>query len=64
MKEQDADFILELLSDPSFIRNIVDRKVRTLEGAKGYITDGTVLARRGSTVFHPARPLQRCHCFF
>ena len=42
MMEKDADFILELLNDPSFIRNIGDRKVRTREGAKAYITDGPV----------------------
>lgn len=33
----DAAFILELLNDPSFIRNIGDRGVRDLEGARGYI---------------------------
>jgi len=42
MIERDADFILELLNDPSFIRYIGDRKVRTLEGAKAYITNGPV----------------------
>jgi RimJ/RimL family protein N-acetyltransferase len=49
MTEADAEFILELLNDPSFIKNIGDRKVRTLEGAKTYITDGPVAsyARNG-----------------
>jgi [ribosomal protein S5]-alanine N-acetyltransferase len=42
MTEKDADFILELLNEPSFIRNIGDRKVRTIDGAKAYITDGPV----------------------
>jgi len=42
MTAQDADFILELLNDPSFIRYIGDRQVRTIEGAKAYITDGPV----------------------
>ncbi len=42
MTEKDADFILELLNDPSFIRYIGDRNVRTLEGAKAYITNGPV----------------------
>ena len=42
MTEKDADFILELLNEPSFIRNIGDRKVRTAEGAKAYITNGPV----------------------
>ena len=42
MTEKDADFILELLNDPSFIRYIGDRKVRDLDGAKAYITNGPV----------------------
>ncbi len=42
MTEKDADFILELLNDPAFIRYIGDRKIRTLEGARTYITDGPV----------------------
>ncbi len=33
----DAAFMLELLNDPSFIRNIGDRGVRDLEGARDYI---------------------------
>jgi ribosomal-protein-alanine N-acetyltransferase len=35
--ENDAEFILELLNDPSFKHNIGDRKIRSLEGAKVYI---------------------------
>jgi RimJ/RimL family protein N-acetyltransferase len=42
MTEKDAGFILELLNEPSFIRYIGDRKVRTLEGAQAYITNGPV----------------------
>ena len=38
----DADFILELLNEPSFIRNIGDRGVRTIEGANSYILNGPV----------------------
>lgn len=34
--------MLELLNDPSFIHNIGDRKVRTLAGAKVYITKGPI----------------------
>lgn len=34
---EDADFILRLLNEPSFIRNIGDRGVRTLEDARSYI---------------------------
>ncbi|MDD9269011.1 GNAT family N-acetyltransferase [Paenibacillus sp. GCM10023248] len=36
---QDAAFILELLNDPSWIRNIGDRGVRTLEDARTHIID-------------------------
>ena len=34
---EDADFILRLLNEPSFIRNIGDRGVRTLDDARSYI---------------------------
>ncbi|HZG17118.1 MAG TPA: GNAT family N-acetyltransferase [Candidatus Bathyarchaeia archaeon] len=34
---EDAAFILELLNDPSWIKYIGDRGVRTLEDARGYI---------------------------
>ncbi|HJS20828.1 MAG TPA: GNAT family N-acetyltransferase [Anaerolineales bacterium] len=49
LTDEDAGFILELLNDPSFIRNIGDRKVRTLQDARTYITDGPVAsyARNG-----------------
>ena len=36
----DAAFILELLNDPSWIRFIGDRGVRTLEDARNYIVTG------------------------
>lgn len=38
----DAAFILELLNEPSFIRNIADRGVRTVEDARRYILTGPV----------------------
>ncbi len=38
----DAEFILRLLNEPSFIKNIADRGVRTLEDAKNYILQGPV----------------------
>ena len=38
----DAEFMLGLLNEPSFIQNIGDRGVRTLEGARTYILDGPV----------------------
>lgn len=40
--EEDAEFILELLNDPSFIQNIGDRQVRTLDGAKTYISNTAI----------------------
>jgi RimJ/RimL family protein N-acetyltransferase len=36
----DAPFILQLLNEPSFIRFIGDRQVRTLEQARNYIVTG------------------------
>ena len=42
LSTEDAGFILELLNEPSFIRNIGDRGVRTIEGANAYIVNGPV----------------------
>ena len=36
----DAEFIFELLNDPSFIRNIGDRNIRTLDDAAAYVVNG------------------------
>ena len=36
----DAEFILELLNDPSFIRYIGDKGVRDLDAARRYIVEG------------------------
>jgi ribosomal-protein-alanine N-acetyltransferase len=49
LTEGDAGFIFELVNDFSFIQNIGDRNVRTLEDAKRYITNGPVAsyARNG-----------------
>jgi RimJ/RimL family protein N-acetyltransferase len=38
----DAEFILRLLNEPSFLRYIGDRGVRTLEDAQAYIAKGPV----------------------
>ena len=35
----DAEFVLELLNDPGWIRNIGDRGVRTLDDARAYIAE-------------------------
>jgi RimJ/RimL family protein N-acetyltransferase len=40
--DADAAFILELLNEPDFIRNIGDREVRTLDDACRYIQQGPV----------------------
>jgi len=37
VSSEDAKFILALLNEPSFIRNIGDRGVRTLDDARAYI---------------------------
>lgn len=36
----DDAFILRLLNEPSFIKNIADRGVRTLEDARAYLSNG------------------------
>ena len=36
---EDAVFMLELLNEPSFIRNIADRGVRTVAAARAYISE-------------------------
>lgn len=38
----DDAFILRLLNEPSFIDNIADRGVRTLEGARAYLSNGPI----------------------
>jgi RimJ/RimL family protein N-acetyltransferase len=40
MTVDDAEFILELLNEPSFLKNIGDRQVRTMEDARAYILNG------------------------
>ena len=42
LSTEDANFILELLNEPSFIRNIGDRGVRTIDDANSYILNGPV----------------------
>jgi RimJ/RimL family protein N-acetyltransferase len=37
---EDAEFVLRLLNEPSFIQNIADRGVRTIEQAQDYIRNG------------------------
>lgn len=42
----DAGFILELVNDPDWLRNIGDRGVRDIEGARGYIEQGPAASYR------------------
>jgi [ribosomal protein S5]-alanine N-acetyltransferase len=39
---EDAEFILELLNEPAFIRNIGDKGVRTADDARLYILSGPI----------------------
>ena len=49
MNDGDAGFLLQLLNEPSFIQNIGDRNVRSLDGARAYILNGAMesYARHG-----------------
>jgi RimJ/RimL family protein N-acetyltransferase len=42
MRAEDAEFILELVNEAAFIRNIGDKGVRTLDDARNYILTGPV----------------------
>jgi RimJ/RimL family protein N-acetyltransferase len=44
--ESDAAFVLRLLNEPSFIRSIGDRGVRTLADAERYLRDGAIASYR------------------
>jgi ribosomal-protein-alanine N-acetyltransferase len=53
----DAPFVLGLLNEPSFIENIGDKGVRTLEDAERYLRDGpmAMYERYGFGLWHTAR---------
>jgi len=42
LSTEDAEFILDLLNEPSFLRFIGDKGVRTLDDARDYILNGPV----------------------
>jgi RimJ/RimL family protein N-acetyltransferase len=42
LTQDDAEFILVLLNDPSWIQNIGDRNIRTMDDARSYIEKGPV----------------------
>ena len=55
--DDDAAFVLRLVNEPSFLRYIGDRGVRTIEDARRYIADGPVAgyARYGYGLLRVAR---------
>ncbi len=57
MEPRDAPFIVELLTDPSFLANIGDRGVHDLDSARSYIEDGPVAgyARHGHGLMRVVR---------
>ncbi|HUP22314.1 MAG TPA: GNAT family N-acetyltransferase [Thermoanaerobaculia bacterium] len=63
----DAAFLLELLNDPSFLANIGDRGVRSLDDARAYIDGGPVASyvRHGFGLYlvelaEPREPIGIC----
>src|SRR5215472_11307847 len=42
MTLEDSEFIFELVNEPTFIRNIGDKGVRTLDDARNYILTGPI----------------------
>ena len=54
LEEADAPFILRLLNEPSFLENIGDRGVRSLDDAGAYLTKGPFASyeKHGFGLFH------------
>ena len=46
LTEADAEFILAQVNDPAFIRNVTDRRIRTLAAARAYILAGPIASYR------------------
>ena len=44
LTEDDAAFIFELLNEPSWIQNIGDRHIKTIDDARAYIRNGPVVS--------------------
>jgi [ribosomal protein S5]-alanine N-acetyltransferase len=57
LRLDDAAFIVELLNQPSFIKNIGDRGVRSIEDAHAYLRDGpmAMYEQFGLGLLHVAR---------
>lgn len=67
LTEDDGPFMLALLNEPSFIQNIGDRGVRTIDEARNYLAQGPIAsyARFGFGLFQvelkaPATPIGIC----
>jgi RimJ/RimL family protein N-acetyltransferase len=54
LSADDAAFMLRLLNEPSFLQNIGDRGVRSLDDARAFIANGPVAsyAKNGFGLFH------------
>jgi RimJ/RimL family protein N-acetyltransferase len=54
LDDADAPFILQLLNEPSFLENIGDRGVRSLDDARTYLTKGPFASyeQHGFGLFH------------
>jgi [ribosomal protein S5]-alanine N-acetyltransferase len=62
VNESDAAFVLELLNDPDFVRNVADRGVRTLEDARRYVAERfTAAYRRDGFGFWLVEPKESGH---
>lgn len=46
LTSDDTEFILKLLNEPSYIKNIGDKKVRTIEQAQEYLQNGPIKSYR------------------
>jgi len=57
----DAEFILELMNDPDWLRFIGDRGIRTVEDARGYIANGPadMISRLGFGLYAVERSKDR-----
>lgn len=55
--QDDGAFVLELINDPAWIRNISDRGIRTLDAVRGYINEVPLAsyAKHGFGLYRVAR---------
>lgn len=66
MRAEDAVFIIQLLNEPDFIKNIADKGVRTEADAISYIEDGPLLCQKEhgyslmTVLLHSGEPVGMC----